>query len=132
MIVRSTGIIDASLVRSQNVLNFGYILYLTLRENGVNPATIETLVRKWIVLSMLTGRYSGSAESSFDYDIKRFTEQDPEKFVQNTEAGELSDAFWNNILVTRLDTSVASSPYFLVYLMSQVKNGSPWFPVQTD
>ena len=127
MIVRSTGIIDASLVRSQNVLNFGYILYLTLRENGMNAATIETLVRKWIVLSMLTGRYSGSAESSFDYDIKRFTEQDPEKFVQNTEAGELSDAFWNNILVTRLDTSVASSPYFLVYLMAQVKNGARGF-----
>ena len=127
MIVRSTGIVDASLVRSQNVLNFGYTLYLTLRENGINAATIETLVRKWIVLSMLTGRYSGSAESSFDYDIKRFTEQNPEKFVQNTEAGELSDAFWNNILVTRLDTSVASSPYFLVYLMAQVKNGARGF-----
>lgn len=31
MIVRSTGIIDSSLVRSQNVLNFGYILYLSLK-----------------------------------------------------------------------------------------------------
>lgn len=127
MIVRSTGIIDSSLVRSQNVLNFGYILYLTLRESGMEAAIIETLVRKWIVLSMLTGRYSGSAESAFDYDIKRFTEQDPVKFVQNTEAGELSDAFWDNILVTRLDTSVASSPYFLVYLMAQVKNNARGF-----
>lgn len=127
MIVRSTGIIDSSLVRSQNVLNFGYILYLTLREAGMDAAIIETLVRKWIVLSMLTGRYSGSAESSFDYDIKRFTEQDPVKFVKNTEAGELSDAFWDNILVTRLDTSVASSPYFLVYLMAQVKNNARGF-----
>ena len=127
MIVRSTGIVDSSLVRSQNVLNFGYILYLTLREAGMDAAIIESLVRRWIVLSMLTGRYSGSAESSFDYDIKRFTEQDPVKFVQNTETGELSDAFWDNILVTRLDTSVASSPYFLVYLMAQVKNNARGF-----
>ena len=29
MIVKSTGIIDTALVRSQNVLNFGYILYLS-------------------------------------------------------------------------------------------------------
>ena len=127
MILQSIGIVDTSLVRSQNVLNFGYILYLTLRENGTETAVIETLVRKWIVLSMLTGRYSGSAESAFDFDIKRFAEQDPVRFVANTEAGELSDAFWNNILVSRLDTSVASSPYFLVYLIAQVKNQARGF-----
>ena len=127
MIVKSTGIIDNSLVRSQNVLNFGYILYLTLKDQNMNAALIEKLVRKWIVLSMLTGRYSGSAESAIDYDIKRFTEQDPEIFIKNTEDGELSDAFWNNILVNRLNTSVASSPYFLVYLMAQIKSGARGF-----
>ena len=127
MIVRSTGIIDSSLVRSQNVLNFGYILYLSLKDMKVEAAVIETLVRKWIVLSILTGRYSGSAESAIDYDIKRFTEQDPVKFLQNTEAGELSDAFWNTVLVQRLDTSVSSSPYFLTFLMAQVKKGARGF-----
>jgi hypothetical protein len=127
MIIKSAGIIDDSLVRSQNVLNFGYILYLSLKERGTDSAIIEKIVRKWVVLSMLTGRYSGSAESVIDYDIKRFTEQDPMEYLKNTEAGELSDAFWNNILVTRLDTSVASSPYFLVFLMAQVKKGARGF-----
>lgn len=127
MIVKSAGIIDAALVRSQNVLNFGYILYLTLKDQKLDAGIIEKLVRKWLVLSMLTGRYSGSAESAIDYDIKRFTEQDPVQFIKNTEAGELSDAFWNSVLVTRLDTSVASSPYFLVFLMAQVKAGSRGF-----
>lgn len=127
MIVKSAGIIDASLVRSQNVLNFGYILYLTLKDQKLDAGVIEKLVRKWLVLSMLTGRYSGSAESAIDYDIKRFTEQDPVQFIKNTEASELSDAFWNSVLATRLDTSVASSPYFLVFLMAQVKAGSRGF-----
>ena len=124
MIVRSAGIIDASLVRSQNVLNFGYILYLSLKAREIDANTIESLVRRWILLSMLTGRYSGSAESAIDYDIKCFTEQDPVQFVKTTEAGKLSDAFWNTVLVLRLDTSVASSPYFLVYLMAQVKRNA--------
>ena len=127
MIVKSTGIIDPALVRSQNVLNFGYILYLTLKDKGMNSGLIEKLVRKWIVLSMLTGRYSGSSESAIDYDIKRFTEMDPEQFIATTEEGELSDAFWNTVLVQRLDTSVSSSPYFLLFLMAQVKMGSRGF-----
>lgn len=122
MIVRSAGIVRKSLVRSQNVLNFGYALYLALRERKIDSNTIEKIVRRWIALSILTGRYSASPESSFDYDIKRFfAYDDPMEYLKLTEAGELSDAFWDVNLVQRLNTSVASSPYFNMYLVSQVK-----------
>lgn len=122
MIVRSAGIVRKSLVRSQNVLNFGYALYLALRERKIDSNTIEKIVRRWIALSILTGRYSASPESSFDYDIKRFfAYDDPMEYLKLTEAGELSDAFWDVNLVQRLNTSVASSPYFNMYLVAQVK-----------
>ena len=127
MIIKSTGIIDASLVRSKNVLNFGYILYLSLKEMRINAAEIETLVRKWIVLSILTGRYSGSPESAIDYDVKHFTEQEPMQFLKITEAGVLSDAFWDNLLVQGLETASTNSPYFLTFLMAQVKNNARGF-----
>lgn len=122
MIVRSTGIVRRSLIRSQNVLNFGYALYLALRERKIDSNKIEKIVRRWIALTILTGRYSGSPESSFDYDIKRFSAyDDPIEFLELTEAGELSDAFWSVNLVQRLNTSVASSPYFNMFLVAQVK-----------
>lgn len=122
MIVRSAGIVRKSLVRSQNVLNFGYALYLALRERKIDSNTIEKIVRRWIALSILTGRYSASPESSFDYDIKRFfAYDDPMEYLKLTEAGELSDAFWDVNLVQRLNTSVASSPYFNMYLVAPVK-----------
>lgn len=127
MIVKSTGIVSPTMIRSQNVLNFGYALYLLLRTKGEDSAIIEKVVRRWIVLAILTGRYSGSPESTFDYDIKRFQANDPREFLEHTEAGELSDAFWNNTLVTKLDTSVASSPMFHVFLMAQVKMGDCGF-----
>ena len=124
MIVKSTGIVNKSLIRSQNVLNFGYILYLLLKEKGIEQAHIQKVVRKWLVLSVLTGRYSGSPESTFEFDVRRFDQaQDPYNYLQHTEEGELSEAYWKNILVTRLNTSVTSSPYFHVYLMAQIKNG---------
>lgn len=122
MIVRSAGIVRKSLIRSQNVLNFGYALYLALRERNIDNSVIEKIVRKWIALTILTGRYSGSPESNFDYDIKRFSSyEDPQEYLKITEDGELSDAFWKVNLVQRLNTSVASSPYFHMYLIAQVK-----------
>ena len=128
MIVKSVGIVDASLIRSQNVLNFGYILYIALRDRGIEANTIETIVRRWLVLSILTGRYSGSPESTFDYDIKRFVAAEtPISYLEQTEAGELSDAYWNNVLPMRLNTPVASSPYFNIFLMAQVKAGAKGF-----
>ena len=105
------------------MLNFGYALYLALRDRKIDSNRIEQIVRRWLALTILTGRYSGSPESSFDYDIKRFfAYDDPMEYLKLTEAGELSDAFWNVNLVQRLNTSVASSPYFNMFLIAQVKN----------
>lgn len=120
MILKSIGIIDKDLVRSQNVLNFGYILYIVLRDKGISSAIIENVVRRWVVMSILTGRYTGSPESAFDYDIKRVKERDIEDYIANIEEGELSDAFWNNILVTKLESSFKTTPQYNVYLMAQI------------
>ena len=73
MIIKSAGFISPKLIRSQNALNFAYILYLKLRELGVNSVAIESYVKRWFVFSVLTGRYSGSPESVFDFDIKQIS-----------------------------------------------------------
>ena len=127
MIIKSTGIIDKSLIRSDNALNFAYALYIILRRKKYHPDYIETVVRKWLVLSLLTGRYSGSPESMFDYDIKRFDRLEPMEYLKSVEIGELSDSYWEHILPARLNTSVASSPFFKIFLMSQVKEGNKGF-----
>ena len=121
MIVKSAGFISPKLIRSQNALNFAYIVYLKLKELGVNSVSIESYVRKWLVYSILTGRYSGSPESTFDFDIKQISQKPFAEYLKEKEDGELSDAFWNASLPQSLDTSVASSPYFHVFLASQVK-----------
>lgn len=121
MIVKSAGFISPKLIRSQNAINFAYIVYLKLKELGVNSVAIESYVRKWLVYSILTGRYSGSPESTFDFDIKQISQKPFAEYLKEKEDGELSDAFWNASLPQSLDTSVASSPYFHVFLASQVK-----------
>jgi len=121
MIIKSAGFISPKLIRSQNAINFAYIVYLKLKELGVNSVAIESYVRRWLVYSILTGRYSGSPESAFDFDIKQISQKPFDEYLKEKEEGELSDAFWNASLPQSLDTSVASSPYFHVFLASQVK-----------
>ena len=121
MIIKSAGFISPKLIRSQNAINFAYIVYLKLKELNVNSVSIESYVRRWLVYSILTGRYSGSPESSFDFDIKQISQKPFDEYLKEKEEGELSDAFWNASLPQSLDTSVASSPYFHVFLASQVK-----------
>lgn len=127
MIIRSAGFVDASLIGSQNALNFAYILYLTLRAQGKPPADIETAVRKWFVMSMLTGRYSGSPESTIDFDIRQMHDQGFDAYGTVTFAGEMSDAFWNTLLPQQMNTSSSSSPYFRVFQAAQVKLGDHGF-----
>ena len=127
MILRSAGFVETSMIRSQNTINFAYIVYLVLREKSIDPGKIESFVRRWFVLSVLTGRYSGSPESVFDADIRRISEQGMELYLNQVEAAELSDAFWQAGLPQQMDTSVASSPYFNVFLASQVYDNDRGF-----
>ncbi|MEA3499874.1 MAG: DUF262 domain-containing protein [Candidatus Marinimicrobia bacterium] len=121
MIIRSAGFVESSMIRSQNVINFAYIVYLTLRSQNINQALIGSYVRKWLVLSILTRRYSSSPESQFDFDIKKIDEIGFENYLEQVTSAELSDAFWDFGLPQQFNTSVASSPYFNVYLAAQVK-----------
>ena len=58
MILRSSGFLTSNLIRSQNAVNFAYILYLRGRSEGLSAHDLERLVRRWYVMSILTQRYS--------------------------------------------------------------------------
>lgn len=122
MILKSAGIIDGDLVRSQNVLNFGYILYLLLREKEVAPDKIEKLVRRWVIMSIISQRYTSSPESKFDEDIRKLSgSNDIEQFINEELDREMSDNFFDNILPERFNTPVASSPFWKTFLIAQIK-----------
>lgn len=121
MIVRSAGFVSANLISSQNVLNFGYILYLTLRAQGVPASQIESAVRRWMVMALLTGRYSSAPESAFDFDIRQIRSKGFDGYANGVIDAELSDPFWKELLPQHLDTSSTNSPYFRLFLAAQVK-----------
>lgn len=120
MILNSAGFVNSSMIKSKNAVNFAYILYLTLHAQRPNVGNIETLVRRWFVMSVLTARYSGSTETTLDADIRHIDEQGAPQYLDAIEREELSDVFWEASLPRSMNTSVASSSYFNLFLASQV------------
>jgi len=121
MILRSAGFINPSLIRSGNAVNFAYIVYLHLRSQGVPAALIESGVRRWFVMSILTSRYSASPESAFDQDIRQINSRGFNEVMQEVENAELSEGFWEFALPQQLNTPVVTNPSFNVLLAAQVK-----------
>jgi hypothetical protein len=121
MILRSAGFVSSRLIGGQNAVNFAYIIYLRGRAEGLPPAQIERLVRRWFVMAMLTQRYSGNPETAFDFDIRQIEAQGLTKYIETVIDAQLSDNFWGALLPQQMDTSSSNSPYFLVFQAAQVK-----------
>lgn len=127
MIIRSAGFITSAIIGGKNTLNFAYILYLRARREGLPPDEIENLVRRWFVMTMLTGRYAGTPETAFDLDIRQIEARGVRNHVNSVLDAELSDSFWTALLPQQMETSSAISPYFLVYQAAQVKQKDKGF-----
>ena len=127
MIIRSAGFVTSNLIGGQNALNFAYILYLRGRTENIPSADLERLVRRWYVMSILRGRYTGSPETAFDFDIRQIETRGLVTFVDSVLENELPASFWTGMLPQLMDTSSGQSPYFLAYKAAQVKLGDKGF-----
>ena len=119
--IRSAGFISKKLVNSQMALDFAYTLYLILvQSHEVSTGEVKRLVQRWYVLSVLTGRYSGSPESAFARDIRMINEQGVVKTLHDIEAATISETFWNVAVVQALMVTSTNNPTYLIYLAAQV------------
>ncbi len=127
MTLQSAGFVNASMLRSKNAVNFAYILYLTLKEKKMDATTISKLVRRWFVMSILTGRYSGSFETAFGADMREIERTGAHAALDAAERAQLSDTFWDVGLPQHMDTSGNRGRHFSVFLASQVKANEKGF-----
>ena len=121
MILKSAGFVDKSMISSTNAVNFAYGLFLLLKSGKITGENIERLVRRWFVMSILTGRYSTSVETVFEQDIQNIVKDGPETVLNRIERTELSDIFWSERLPQEMQTSSRKNPYLNAFFASQVK-----------
>ena len=127
MLVKSAGFINKKLITSQTTLNIAYALYLKLRNDKLPEAEIQHLIKRWFVMSVLTGRYSGSSETVIERDCKLIAERGLENYLRQIEQGELDEGFWTHRLVDDLNSSSSTTGAYLCYLAAQCKNNDHAF-----
>ena len=121
--IKSAGFISPKMVTSNMALDFAYTLYLILKESQeVGVSEIKRVVQKWYALSVLTGRYTSSPESTFARDLRLIKENGVIATLNDIEAATLSDNFWNVAIVQDLAYTSTNNPTYLVYLAAQVMN----------
>jgi len=124
MIIKSAGFIASDMIGSRNALNFAYALYLRLRsDDSLSEGERKRIVRRWFVMSMLTGRHSGSFESTWEQDIRRIGTLGAAAYLKQVEESELTDGFWTVALPAALETTSTASPFFQTFLAAQVATG---------
>lgn len=128
MTIRSAGFITPAMIGSKNVLNFAYALYLRLRNDpSMSEGERKRIVRRWFVMSMLTGRHSGSFETTWELDMRRIGERGAARYLEQLEQSNLSDAYWEVTMPAALQTPSTSAPAFQAFLASQIYNNSRGF-----
>src|SRR4051794_15204950 len=124
MTIKSAGFISSGMIGSKNALNFAYALYLRLRaDETMVEGERKRIVRRWFVMSMLTGRHSGSFESNWEQDIRRIGALGAAAYLKQIEESELTDGFWSVALPAALETTSTASPFFQTFLAAQVSTG---------
>jgi hypothetical protein len=128
MMIKSAGFIDSSMIGSKNALNFAYALYLRLRTNEqLSEGQRSQIVKRWFVMTLLTGRAVGSFESTWETDLRRIEEHGAAEYLGIIEASELGEGFWNVALPQELLSPSKRSPAFQIFLAALVSKGSRGF-----
>lgn len=126
--IKSAGFIAPRLISSKNALNFAYALFLKLRaEKKLTDGEIKYVVRRWFVMSLLTGRYSGSFETAFEADIRRVDEVGALRLLHDVEASQLADNFWEVALPMSMASTSVRSPYFSTFIVAQIHSNARGF-----
>ena len=119
--IKGAGFKSSKLLSSKVTLDFAYYLFLKLSHDSTIPKNqVKRYVQKWFVLSYITGRYTGSAESVMDRDMRNIAEKGFLKYLQEMEDSALSQTFWTVSLPQALETSSVNSPVFNVFLAAQI------------
>lgn len=112
---------NEKMISSKNNLLFSYILYILGRvEFKVDEFKLRRILARWFFMSSLTGRYTGSPESTMEFDLARFRDvKGAEEFILVLERiceEKMTNDFWSITLPSDLATSSAMSPSLFGYI----------------
>ena len=128
--IRQAGYRTRRMISSHNALLFAYMFYLIGKtEFHVDEHTLRSAIAQWFFMSAITGRYSGSPESTLESDLAMLrdvtTSEDFISKLQHVSNISLTTDFWRVTLPNELATSSARSPSLFAFEAALVLLDAP-------
>jgi len=127
--VTHAGFVSQGLIPSANAVVNAYAFYALGRRAGVPKPMLDEGISRWLFGTLLTARYSGSADTKFEEDLARVREiakGDIEGFFKALDS-VLSDVitgdYWLRTLPGALETQRGRAPAALAFRAAQVVLG---------
>ena len=128
--VKHAGFVTEGLVASKNAIVNAYAFYIRGRKAAVSKRELDAVISRWVFVSLLTARYSGSSETAFEQDLARLGrvgERDAAAFLRELDsamAETLTGDYWTQTLVSMLETQKARAPAALAFRAAQIVLGA--------
>ena len=118
--IHQAGFRSSRMINSANNLLFSYVLYLIGRtEYRLNEFALRQVIAQWFFMSAVTGRYTGSPESTMESDLALLRDATAASHFVSRLQGvchrTLTNDFWDITLPNSLATSAARSPSLFAY-----------------
>lgn len=114
------GFRSGAMITSDMNLIYGYLMYLIGRTRyGLQGHDLREVIARWFFMCNISGRYTGSSESTMEGDLSRISDAETgadfigtlDHITQNT----LTEDFWSITLPEELDSKSYYSPTLFAY-----------------
>lgn len=128
--VRLAGFVSKALVGSTAAVVNSYAFYVKGRRAGGDDHDLGPFISRWVFATLLTARYSASAETMFEADLSRLRdigEGGADRFIRALDElldDVLTSDYWTRTLVSALATQKSRAPSALAFRAAQVVLGA--------
>lgn len=121
--LQEAGFRTGKMITSRNTIVYSYLVFLIGRRDfGIDYITLRSAVARWFMMCVLTSRYTGSAETQVDKDLRRFSEApDGAAYLAMLDqiiASQLTSDYWELTLPDQLSYSGGNVPAMFAYFAS--------------
>ncbi len=118
--LQEAGFRSGKMITSKNTIVFAYLIFLIgRRDYGLDYTTLRSAVARWFFMCVLTSRYTGSAETQVEKDLRMFasatTGDEFLNILDRAIATSLTDDYWTVTLPDLLKWSGGFIPAMFAY-----------------
>jgi hypothetical protein len=118
--LKRAGFRSGDMVTSDMNLMYCYLMYLVGREEyGLSGHRLREVIARWFFMCNITGRYTGSSESTMEEDLSRVEDAgSAEGYIETLDhviQSRLTNDFWTITLPDDLDSASYYSPTLFAY-----------------